>query len=94
MMTLTILSLLAGLILGQRFKVLVLVPAIPLALLLAVGTGITRADGFWWTALMAVAGCTALQIGYLLGLAIRPLPVIGRAGRTSLSGSAPARGAH
>jgi hypothetical protein len=56
-----------------------------------------RADGIWWTALMAAAAGTALQIGYLIGLVIRHIPVVGRAGRTatSLSGSAPARrGAH
>jgi hypothetical protein len=97
MMTLILFSLLAGLVLGQRFKVLVLVPAIMLALLAGVGSGVARADGIWWTALTAVAAGTALQIGYLIGLVIRHIPVIGRAGRTatSLSGSAPARrGAH
>jgi hypothetical protein len=97
MMTVILFSLLAGLLLGQRFRVLVLVPAMTLALLAAVGSGVARADGLWWTALMAVAAGAALQIGYLTGLVIRNIPVIGRAGRTatSPSGSAPARrGAH
>jgi hypothetical protein len=93
LMTLTILSLLAGLVLGQRFRVLVLLPAIALALLVAVGDGMARADGIWWTALMAAAAVTALQIGYLIGLGIRHIPVLGQTDRraTSLSGSAPAR---
>jgi hypothetical protein len=93
MMTLILFSLLAGLVLGQRFRVLVLVPAIMLALLAGVGSGVARADGIWWTALMAFAAGAALQIGYLIGLVIRDIPVIGLAGRTatSLPGSAPAR---
>jgi predicted Na+-dependent transporter len=96
MMTLIILNLLAGLVLGQRFKVLVLVPAIVLALLVAIGAGIARGDGVWSTALMAGAVGMALQIGYLAGLFIGHIPALGRARRTasSLPGSAPPRGAH
>jgi hypothetical protein len=95
-MTLTIFSLLAGLVLGQRFRVLVLLPAIALVLGVA-GVGMAHADGIWWTALTAAAAVTALQIGYLIGLVVWQIPVIGRVGRaaTPLSGSAPARrGAH
>jgi hypothetical protein len=94
-MALIILSLLAGLVLGQWFRVMVLVPAVALALL--VGIGMAHADGTWWTALMAAAAAAAVQIGYLIGLVIRHIPVIRHADRTapSLSGSASARrGAH
>ena len=95
MMILILFSLLAGLVLGQRFRILVLVPALMLALLAGVGSGVARADGIWWTALMAVAAATALQIGYLIGLVIRDIPVIGRASRTAASPSGSARyGAH
>ena len=96
-MTLTVLSLLAGLLMGQRLKAFALVPAMALALVAVIGVGIARADAVWWTTLMAVAAGTGLQIGYLVGLVIRPTPLIGRADRTttSPSGSAPARrGAH
>jgi hypothetical protein len=95
-MTLSIFSLLVGLLMGQRLKAFALVPAIALVLVAAVWIGIARADGIWWTTLMAIAAGTGLEIGYLVGLAIRPTPLVGRADRTaSPSGSAPARrGAH
>jgi hypothetical protein len=89
-MTFAIFSLLAGLVLGHRFRVLVLLPAIALALLGAVGAGTAHADGIWWTALMAAAAVAALQIGYLIGLVARQIPVIGQV-TTPLFGSAPAR---
>ena len=44
MMTLAIISLMVGMVLGQRFKVLVLMPTIAIALVLANGAGGARTD--------------------------------------------------
>jgi hypothetical protein len=91
MMTLTMVSLLVGMVLGQRFKVLVLMPTIAMALVLAIGAGVARADAVWWIVLMAAATATSLQIGYLIGIGIRHILVATRASRspaTSLTGSA------
>ena len=94
MMTLTMISLLVGMVLGQRFKVLVLVPTIAIPLIFALGAGIARADTFWQIVLMAVAAASSLQVGYLAGVVIRHVLVAARSSRspaTSLTGSAPVR---
>jgi hypothetical protein len=81
MMTSLIISLLAGMVLGQRFKVLILLPAIGFAVIVAIGAGIAQGDHFWSIVLLAVAVTVALQIGYLLGTGIRSFIVAGRASR-------------
>jgi hypothetical protein len=94
MMTLAMVSLLVGMVLGQRFKVLVLMPTIAIALVFAIGAGMAHADTVWWIVLMAAAAATSLQIGYLIGIGIRYVLVAAQAGRspvTSLTGSASTR---
>lgn len=76
-----ILTLLCGMVLGQRLKMLVLAPASLLVLLLAVGAGLARAATPWGIALSAAELVGCLQCGYLLGLAIRHLSVVARAKR-------------
>jgi hypothetical protein len=76
-----IVSFLVGMVLGQRFKVLILLPAIALALIAVVGGGIARAEQVWSIALIAVGVIVALQIGYLIGTGIRALIVGARASR-------------
>jgi hypothetical protein len=76
-----ILTLLGGMALGQRFKLLVLAPAILLTLVLAVGAGVARADTPWRIGLTAAGLITSLQIGYLLGLGIRHVLIRARAKR-------------
>jgi hypothetical protein len=72
MMTmLTLCCALAGSVLGLRYKVLALVPAIGLALLVTVTTGIARAEGAWAVLGAAAAVATAVQIGYLAGTLTR-----------------------
>ena len=91
MMTLAIISLLAGMVLGQRFKVLILVPATALALAFTVGVGIAQAEAVWSIVQMAAVTAAALQIGYLAGIGIRHGLVAARASRvraTSLAASA------
>jgi hypothetical protein len=69
-MILLMVSLLVGAALGQRFKVLVLMPATAIVLVLAVGTGVTQARTAWSIVLMAAAAATCLQIGYLVGIGV------------------------
>ena len=93
-MVLAILNLLVGMLLGQRFKVLVLVPAIAVSLVLVLGSGIARSQSPETLGLSAIAAIVALQIGYLFGLGIRHLLVVVRAGRlraASFANSGPAR---
>jgi hypothetical protein len=70
-MALMIFALLAGAVLGQRFNVFVLVPAIGFALLAAIGIGLLHADRIWSTVLMAATVTASLQIGYLAGIGLR-----------------------
>jgi hypothetical protein len=71
MITTLLISFLVGAALAQRFKVMVLMPATVIVLVLAAGTGVTRAQTAWSIILMAVTAGTSLQIGYLAGLFIR-----------------------
>lgn len=81
MMILALLCLLAGMVVAQRFKVLILVPTISVALAFTIGTGIARAESLW-TLLAAMAIVTAcVQVGYLLGAAVYHLFLLARASR-------------
>src|SRR5262245_47716842 len=68
---LVVISLVAGIALGQWFKILILVPVMSLALVGTIAAGVARADNVWSIALMAIAVVTALQIGYLIGIWLR-----------------------
>ena len=78
-----VISLVAGIALGQRFKILILVPVMSLALVGTIAAGIARADNVWSIALMAIAAVTALQIGYLIGIWLRSFIVSARFARPS-----------
>ena len=71
MIALSMFSFLFGAVLGQRFKVLVLMPAMAIVLMFAVGAGVTQAQTVWWIVLMAAAATTCLQFGYFFGIGIR-----------------------
>ncbi len=97
MLTPTIVSLLVGMVLAQRFKVLVLFPVILLTLFLALGAGIVRPGAAWPLGLTAVVVIVCLQVGYVFGIGIRHLMVLARVSRrrtASLSSSLPQRPAH
>ena len=79
-MLLAIFTFLVGAALGQRFTVLVLVPAILVTLGVAIGLGVARAQALGTIILVTVAAVASLQIGYLLGVGIRQL-IQGRASR-------------
>ena len=69
MLTLTVVAMLSGAVLGLRYKVLILAPAITFALVFVTGVGLAREAGIWWIALDMVVVTTALQLGYLGGSA-------------------------
>ena len=64
-----IIGTLAGVLLGLRFKVLVLVPFILILACAIIATG----DGLSAIALTILATAVLLQIGYMLGLVVRVL---------------------
>jgi uncharacterized protein YneF (UPF0154 family) len=88
---LVVISLVAGIALGQWFKILILVPVMSLALVGTIATGIARADSVWSIALMAIAVVTALQIGYFIGIWLRSFIVAARLARPSPASEATRR---
>lgn len=94
MLAANLMLLLCGMVLGQRFKMLILVPATLITLLLAVGAGVMRAETGWMVAVAATGLIASLQVGYFLGLAIRQLSILARAKRmrtAPLANSLPAQ---
>ena len=85
-MTFAILCGLAGIALGQRFKLMALVPAGGVVLGLAWAVAAT--DPLVKIMLVAVDGIASLQIGYLLGVGIRYFLTDGR---TPITGSTTTR---
>jgi hypothetical protein len=71
MITLSMISFLFGAALGQRFNVVVLIPAMAIVLALSVGAGVTHAQPAWWIVLMAATDVICLQFGYFAGIGIR-----------------------
>jgi hypothetical protein len=67
MMTLAMMALLIGALLGLRFKVFILVPAVAISSVTILGVGVARSDSIWLTLLAAALTVTALQVGYLSG---------------------------
>jgi hypothetical protein len=68
---LAIISILAGITLGMRYKVVILVPLVTLAIIFAMIVGIARGDHFGSIVLAMVMLGGAVQVGYLAGTAIR-----------------------
>jgi len=64
-------NVLAGIALGLRYRVVILVPAVSLVVTFVVIVGIARGDHFWSIILAMVIVGIALQLGYLIGIAIR-----------------------
>jgi hypothetical protein len=79
---LIVISILIGAVLGERFNVLILVPAAAVALVSTAGLGIANGDPMWSVALTMVSVTAVLQVGYWLGsiprLAVLRLLPLGR----------------
>ncbi len=82
-MTLSIISFLVGAGLGQRFKVMVLLPAFAVVLVLAVGAGVALAQTAWSIALTAIIAGTSLQIGYFVGIGVHHVLTAGLSWKSS-----------
>jgi hypothetical protein len=74
-MALTIIGFLIGAALGVRFNILILFPAIGLALLGTAAVGIAHGDPIGSVVLTMVLIGTTLQLGYLVGVVSRPVLV-------------------
>ena len=81
--TLTITAILAGAVLGLRFKILVLVPATVIGSAATLGATITQGNGLWFLLLTLVLVIFALQIGYLSGAFLRSVTVGARDSKDS-----------
>jgi NADH:ubiquinone oxidoreductase subunit 6 (subunit J) len=68
---LAIICMLAGIALGLRYKVFVLVPAVGLTIMFAAMGGIAHGDRLWSILLAMTILGTAVQFGYLAGIMIR-----------------------
>lgn len=83
MLTLSMISFLFGATLGQRFNVVVLLPAMAIVLVLSVGAGVTHALPVWWIVLMAATAAICLQFGYFAGIGIRHILLAAPSRRSS-----------
>ena len=83
MLVSSILALPVGILLGLRFKVLILLPASLGALLGVICAGVVRADSPWNVGLSAAVAIACLQVGYLAGIAILDRLASAKPGRLS-----------
>ena len=68
-----LICLLLGAGLGQRFKVLVLIPAMALLLPLSAVAAVVRGDSIGQAAAAVLIAAISLQVGYLAGIGLRHL---------------------
>ena len=80
MVMLALLSLLTGMVLGMRSKVLILVPATACAVPIAIAIGVESYNAFGLVLLLVAAAVVSLQIGYLAGVRIRYALAVARIG--------------
>jgi hypothetical protein len=67
-LALVIIGLVVGIALGLRFKVLVLLPAIALAVIFELIVGLVRGDRFGPIVLAMLIAWVSIQLGYLVGM--------------------------
>ncbi|HUN99529.1 MAG TPA: hypothetical protein VMU69_25260 [Bradyrhizobium sp.] len=80
-----LLFVIAGVILGTKYKVLVLLPATALSALALIAGGIANGRGLAGLLLMAFLASGCLQLGYLCGAIIRHTVIEPRANLRRLS---------
>jgi hypothetical protein len=81
MSMLILLVFLLGAVLGMRFKVLILIPAIASVMIAILAGGVARGDSVSAILIAVVLASICLQIGYLSGIATRYGIALARAGR-------------
>ena len=80
MLMLSLVLFLTGAVLGLRFKVLVLIPAITLAVMAILARDVIHGDGVALIAVTAALAATCLQMGYLAGIVTRHATTLVRVG--------------
>ena len=78
-MMLMIFSIFCGAVLGMRFKVLILFPAILVCLALNAGIAAAHGGSLWPTLIAIALSVTGLQLGFLGGLSTRYFMAASRA---------------
>lgn len=78
MMMLAITAVLFGVVLGMRFKILILLPATVIGSATTLGVGVAHSDGFWAIVLATALVIAALQVGYLAGTIVIASSHIGK----------------
>jgi hypothetical protein len=81
MSTLVFLSTLLGAVLGMRFKVFVLVPAIAFALIVILAYGMASGTGLSGILIAIAVASSCLQIGYMVSILARYGATLAREGR-------------
>ena len=81
MSTVILLAFLLGAVLGMRFKVFILIPAIGLIFIAILAGAVARGNGMAGTLIAAVLASSSVQIGYVLGIIARYSVAFARAER-------------
>ena len=64
-------SLIAGVLLAQRFKIMVMAPATFVVVVLATAVRMVQPNGFWSMVFIIAIASVGIQIGYFLGMLAR-----------------------
>jgi hypothetical protein len=64
-------GILVGALLGLRYRLIVLAPAICLACAIVVAESAIHGESAWWMAIAIVVVATALQLGFFGGFSLR-----------------------
>jgi hypothetical protein len=89
MLTITIVTVLGGAVLGLRHKVFILMPAATFVLVFVIGLGVARGASIWEIALEMLVATTALQLGYAGGSAFTAARAAASRRRRTLEADAP-----
>jgi uncharacterized membrane protein YfbV (UPF0208 family) len=71
MISTSIISLLFGATLAQRFKVVALLPAMAIVMIVAAMAQGTPVQGVWWFVKTAATASICLQVGFFFGIFVR-----------------------
>jgi hypothetical protein len=81
MLMVALTTLMAGVVLGTRFRFLILLPATAIAVAAILAIGLPRGDDAKSMIVAMLVAAICLQIGYVAGLSARYTPVMMRAAR-------------
>lgn len=70
---LAVISFVTGIFLGVRYKIFILLPVVPLAMILAFVVGIAQSEGLWSIVLTMAIVSSAVHLGYMIGIMIHAI---------------------